>query len=355
MAGMEVVVVACDEGGDIDLADLAAKAEGHRDRLAAIMVTYPSTHGVFEPGIRELCAIVHRHGGQVYLDGANLNAQVGLCRPGDYGADVCHLNLHKTFCIPHGGGGPGVGPICCAAHLAPYLPGHPLAPWAGGAKAIGPVAAAPLGSASILTISWAYIAMMGGAGLTRASELAILNANYMAARLAEHYPVLYRGARGRVAHEFIVDLRPFKASAGVEARDVAKRLMDYGFHAPTVSFPVPGTLMIEPTESETRGELDRLCDALIAIRGEIRAVEEGRWPRDDNPLVNAPHTAEAAAADRWEHPYDRATAAFPAPWVRESKFWPAVARIDDAYGDRHLVCTCPPVESYAEPVASGAG
>ena len=355
MAGMEVVVVGCDESGDIDVDDLAAKAEAYRDRLAALMVTYPSTHGVFEARIREACDAVHRRGGQVYLDGANLNAQVGLCRPGDYGADVCHLNLHKTFCIPHGGGGPGVGPICCAEHLAPFLPGHPLAPGAGGSKAIGPVAAAPLGSAAILTISWAYIAMMGGAGLTRASELAILNANYMAARLAEHYPVLYRGERGRVAHEFIVDLRPFKASAGVEARDVAKRLMDYGFHAPTVSFPVAGTLMIEPTESETRGELDRLCDALIAIREEIRAVEEGRWPREDNPLVNAPHTAEMAAGDRWEHPYSRETAAFPAPWVRESKFWPAAARIDDVWGDRHLVCTCPPVASYAEPAAASAG
>jgi glycine dehydrogenase len=355
MAGMEVVVVACDADGDIDVGDLAAKAEAHRDRLAALMVTYPSTHGVFEARIREVCETVHRHGGQVYLDGANLNAQVGLCRPGDYGADVCHLNLHKTFCIPHGGGGPGVGPVCCAKHLVPFLPGHPLAGWVGGEKAIGPVAAAPLGSASILTISWAYIAMMGGPGLTRASEIAILAANYMENRLVEHYPVLYRGENGRVAHEFILDLRPFKASAGVEAEDVAKRLMDYGFHAPTMSFPVPGTLMIEPTESETRAELDRLCDALIAIRGEIREVEEGRWPRDDNPLVNAPHTADTAAADRWDHPYGRETAVFPAPWVRESKFWPAVARVDNPWGDRHLVCTCPPVADYAEAPLAPAG
>jgi glycine dehydrogenase len=354
MAGMEVVVVACDAGGNIDVDDLAAKAEAHRDRLAALMVTYPSTHGVFEPRIREICEAVHRHGGQVYLDGANMNAQVGLCRPGDYGADVCHLNLHKTFCIPHGGGGPGVGPICCAAHLAPFLPGHPLASGTGGERAIGPVAAAPLGSASILTISWAYIAMMGSPGLTRASQQAILAANYMENRLGEHYPVLYRGKNGRVAHEFILDLRPVKASAGVEARDVAKRLMDYGFHAPTVSFPVAGTLMIEPTESETRAELDRLCDALIAIRGEIRAIEEGRWPREDNPLVNAPHTAAAVTAGEWSHPYSRETAAFPAAWVRESKFWPAVARIDDAWGDRHLICSCPPVEEYAGELAPAA-
>jgi glycine dehydrogenase len=288
------------------------------------------------------------------MDGANMNAQVGLCRPGDFGADVCHLNLHKTFCIPHGGGGPGVGPICCAAHLAPYLPGHPLAPWAGGAKEIGPVAAAPLGSASILTISWAYIAMMGGAGLTRASELAILNANYMAARLADHYPVLYRGARGRVAHEFIVDLRPFKASAGVEARDVAKRLMDYGFHAPTVSFPVPGTLMIEPTESETRGELDRLCDALIAIRGEIRAVEEGKVDRDDNPLKNAPHTAAMVAAENWVHDYRREVAAFPVASLKRHKYWPPVGRVDNAYGDRNIMCSCVPMSAYADNAAETA-
>jgi glycine dehydrogenase len=345
MAGMRVVPVACDDEGNIDLADLEAKAAEHAERLAALMVTYPSTHGVFEEGIKDVCAAVHRHGGQVYLDGANMNAQVGLCRPGDYGADVCHLNLHKTFCIPHGGGGPGMGPICCAEHLAPFLPGHPVVP-TGGERAIGPVSAAPWGSASILTISWAYIAMMGSPGLTRATEVAILNANYMAARLRPHYPVLYSGRNDRVAHEFILDLRPFKASAGVEAEDVAKRLIDYGFHAPTMSFPVAGTLMIEPTESESKAELDRLCDALITIREEIRAIEDGRADRDDNPLKNAPHTAEAVTADSWSHPYSREQAAFPAPWVREHKFWPAVGRVDNAWGDRHLVCSCPPMESY---------
>jgi glycine dehydrogenase len=307
------------------------------------MVTYPSTHGVFEESIREVCEVVHRHGGQVYMDGANMNAQVGLCRPADFGPDVCHLNLHKTFCIPHGGGGPGVGPICVAAHLAPFLPGHPVVP-VGGDHAIGPVAAAPWGSASILTISWAYIALMGGEGLTRASEIAILNANYMAARLADHYPILYTGRRGRVAHEFILDLRPWKASAGVEAEDVAKRLMDYGFHAPTVSFPVPGTLMIEPTESESKAELDRFCDAMIAIREEIRAIEEGRADRADNPLKRAPHTAEVAAADAWGRAYGREEAVYPLPWVRERKVWPAVSRVDNPWGDRNLVCTCPPVE-----------
>ncbi len=348
MAGMKVVVVACDAGGNIDLPDLAAKAAAHRERLAAIMVTYPSTHGVFEEGIREICDIVHRHGGQVYMDGANMNAQVGLCRPGDIGADVCHLNLHKTFCIPHGGGGPGMGPICVAPHLAPFLPGHPLVaiPGREDGQAIGPVAAAPWGSAGILPISWVYIALMGALGLTRATAVAILNANYMAARLAPHYPVLYTGQRGRVAHEFIVDLRPFKASAGIEAEDVAKRLMDYGFHAPTQSFPVAGTLMIEPTESESKAELDRFCDAMIAIREELRAIEEGRADRHDNPLKGAPHTALAVASDEWNHPYTREQAAFPAAWVREHKFWPAVGRVDNAWGDRNLVCTCPPVESY---------
>ena len=345
MAGMKVVPVACDAQGNVELADLEAKAAQHAGRLAALMVTYPSTHGVFEEGIREVCAIVHRHGGQVYMDGANMNAQVGLCRPADYGADVCHLNLHKTFCIPHGGGGPGMGPICVASHLAPFLPGHPLAK-AGGERAIGPVAAAPWGSASILTISWAYIALMGAAGLTRATEVAILNANYMAARLAEHYTLLYAGRRGRVAHEFILDLRPFKGSAGVEAEDVAKRLMDFGFHAPTMSFPVAGTLMIEPTESESKDELDRFCDALVAIRDEIRAIEEGRADRADNPLKNAPHTAEVALAGDWPHGYSREQAVFPLPWVRERKFWPAVSRVDNVWGDRNLMCSCPPVDSY---------
>ncbi len=351
MAGLKVVVVACDAGGNVDLGDLRAKAEAHRDRLAALMVTYPSTHGVFEEGIREICDVVHAHGGQVYLDGANMNAQVGLCRPGDYGADVCHLNLHKTFCIPHGGGGPGMGPICVAAHLAPFLPGHPMIPMgpmgSTGGEAIGPVSAAPWGSAGILPISWAYIALMGAAGLKRATEIAILNANYMAARLRQHYPLLYTGRRGRVAHELILDLRPFKTTAGVEAEDVAKRLMDFSFHAPTMSFPVPGTLMIEPTESESLAELDRFCDAMIRIREEIRAIEQGRMDRRDNPLQNAPHTAEDLAAEEWGRPYSREQAVFPAPWVRERKFWPYVARVDNPWGDRNLQCVCPPMESYA--------
>ncbi|MBI3810472.1 MAG: aminomethyl-transferring glycine dehydrogenase, partial [Nitrospirae bacterium] len=345
MAGMKVVPVACDDRGNIDIADLEAKATEHRDKLAALMITYPSTHGVFEEGVRRLCRIVHDHGGQVYMDGANMNAQVGLCRPGDIGADVCHLNLHKTFCIPHGGGGPGMGPIGVAAHLASFLPGHPVTRL-GGAQSIGPISAAPYGSPSILTISWVYIALMGGDGLTKATQVAILNANYMARRLEKHFPVLYTGKQGFVAHEFILDLRHFKESAGVEVMDVAKRLMDYGFHAPTVSWPVPGTLMIEPTESESKAELDRFCDALIAIRGEIQEIVEGRMPRDNNVLKNAPHTAEAVTATDWKHPYSREQAAFPAPWVRDHKFWPAVARIDDAYGDRHLICTCPPMESY---------
>jgi len=344
MAGMKVVTVACDERGNIDVADLRAKAEANASSLAALMVTYPSTHGVFEASIREICEVVHRFGGQVYLDGANMNAQVGLCRPGDYGADVCHLNLHKTFCIPHGGGGPGMGPIGVAEHLAPFLPGHPLAV-CGGDQAIGPVAAAPWGSGLILAIPWMYIALMGGEGLRRATEMAILNANYVAKRLEAHYPILYTGERGRVAHEFIVDLRPFKASAGVEAEDVAKRLMDFGFHAPTMSFPVPGTLMIEPTESESRAELDRFCDAMIAIREEIRAIEEGKSDRKDNALKHAPHSA-AALAGEWDRGYAREQAAFPLPWVRERKFWPFVGRIDNVYGDRNLVCLCPPVEEY---------
>jgi glycine dehydrogenase len=344
MAGMRVVVVQCDKQGNIDVGDLEAKAREHAERLACVMITYPSTHGVFESGIRQICQIVHQHGGQVYMDGANMNAQVGLCRPGDFGADVCHINLHKTFCIPHGGGGPGMGPIAVAGHLGPYLPRHPLG--GGEGHQIGPVSAAPWGSASILPISWAYIAMMGPDGLKRASEVAILNANYIAARLGKAYPVLYSGARGRVAHELILDLRPLKKSAGIEVDDVAKRLMDYGFHAPTMSFPVPGTLMVEPTESEPLGELDRFCDAMLRIREEIRAVEEGRIDRLDNPLKNAPHTARDLCEGEWTHPYSRAEAAFPAPWVREHKFWPPVARIDNAFGDRNLMCTCPPLQTY---------
>jgi len=347
MAGMRVVPVACDGYGNVDVDDLRAKADQHADDLAALMVTYPSTHGVFEPEIREICDIVHQHGGQVYMDGANMNAQVGLCRPGDFGADVCHLNLHKTFCIPHGGGGPGMGPICCAEHLAPFLPGHPLVE-VGGPQAIGPISAAPWGSASILPISWVYIQMMGGTGLKQATEVAILNANYMAAILGEHFPVLYRGVGGRVGHEFILDLREFEKSAGVVSEDVAKRLMDYGFHAPTMSFPVTGTLMIEPTESESREELDRFCAAMVSIREEIRAIEEGRMDRDDNPLKNAPHTAHVVCADTWPHGYSRDQAAFPAPWTRDSKFWPSVGRIDNGYGDKNLICSCPPMEEYAD-------
>ncbi len=345
MTGLTVVAVACDTRGNVDLADLEAKARQHQRNLAAVMITYPSTHGVFEEGVRRLCDIVHAHGGQVYMDGANMNAQVGLCRPGDIGADVCHLNLHKTFCIPHGGGGPGMGPIGVASHLAPYLPGHPLRD-VGGERAIGPIAAAPFGSPSILVISWVYILLMGAHGLTKATQVAILNANYMAKRLDKHFPILYTGRNGFVAHEFIVDVRPFKEQAGVEAVDVAKRLMDYGFHAPTLSFPVPGTLMIEPTESESKAELDRFCDAMIAIRGEIQEIIEGRMPRDQNVLKNAPHTVQAVTANEWTRPYSREQAAFPAPWVREHKFWPSVARIDEAFGDRNLICTCPPIESY---------
>ena len=347
MAGMKVVPVACDQQGNVDIADLEAKAKEHRDDLAALMITYPSTHGVFEENVRRICEIVHAHGGQVYLDGANMNAQVGLCRPGDFGADVCHLNLHKTFCIPHGGGGPGMGPIGVARHLVPYLPGHPLRD-VGGNEAIGPIAAAPFGSPSIAVISWVYIALMGERGLTRATQVAILNANYMAKRLEKHFPVLYTGRNGFVAHEFIVDMRPFKERAGVEAVDVAKRLMDFGFHAPTLSFPVPGTLMIEPTESESKAELDRFCDAMIAIRGEIQDIVEGRMPREHNVLKNAPHTVQTVTATEWNRPYSRQQAAFPLPWVHEHKFWPAVGRIDEAYGDRHLVCTCPPMQSYEQ-------
>ena len=344
-AGFKVVVVASDAQGNIDVADLRAKAEAHRAELGALMVTYPSTHGIFEESIREVCEAVHAHGGQVYMDGANMNAQVGLTRPGDMGADVCHLNLHKTFCIPHGGGGPGMGPIGVAAHLAPFLPGHPVVRLPGR-DTTGAVSAAPWGSASILTIPWVYIALMGPDGLKRATEVAILNANYMAKRLEGHYDVLYAGRNGRVAHEFIVDARPFQKSAGIEVDDIAKRLMDYGFHAPTMSFPVAGTLMIEPTESEPKAELDRFCDAMIAIREEIRAVEEGRAPRQDNVLKRAPHTVRAVTADEWDRPYTRHQAAFPAPWIALRKFWPAVARIDNPYGDRNLMCTCPPVSSF---------
>ena len=347
MVGMKVVVVKTDEHGNVDVDDLQAKAEKHSSELGALMITYPSTHGVFEKDVRKIIRIVHDHGGQVYLDGANMNAQVGLCRPGDYGADVCHLNLHKTFCIPHGGGGPGMGPICVAEHLVPFLPSHPFEQ-GGGEQAIAPVAAAPFGSANILIISWAYIAMMGAAGLRRATELAILNANYMMARLEKSYPILYKGRTGRCAHELLVDLRPVRKESGVTELDVAKRLMDYGYHAPTMSFPVAGTIMIEPTESETKAELDRFCEALEAIRAEIEEIEAGSADAERNPLKNAPHTAAMVTSDAWQEPYSREKAAFPAPWTRTHKFWPSVRRVDDAYGDRNLICACPPTEAYAE-------
>ena len=353
MAGMKVVVVRCDENGNIDVDDLRAKAEQHADRLAATMITYPSTHGVFESAIREVTDIVHEHGGLVYLDGANLNAQVGLCRPGDYGADVIHINLHKTFAIPHGGGGPGMGPICVTDELAPYLPGHPLVD-VGGDAAIPPVSAAPWGSASILLISWAYIAMLGRDGVRAATEAAVLNANYMASLLSEHFDVLYRGEHGRVAHEFILDLRPLRRGTGVTDEDVAKRLMDYGFHAPTMSFPVAGTIMIEPTESESKRELDRLVHALVSIRAEIRRIAEGTLDAKDNPLKNAPHTAEMVTDDAWDHAYTRREAAWPAPSTREWKFWPPVRRVNNAYGDRNLICACPPIESYESETADTA-
>lgn len=347
MVHMKVVVVKCDTKGNIDVADLRARAEEHQQNLAALMVTYPSTHGVFEESIKEICSIIHHYGGQVYMDGANMNALVGLVKPGELGADVCHLNLHKTFCIPHGGGGPGMGPICVAPQLAPFLPGHPVVQ-TGGSQGVGAVSAAPYGSASILVIPWAYIRMMGPDGLKRATEVAILNANYIARRLINHFPTLYTGKNGWCAHECILELRPLKATSGVEVVDVAKRLMDYGFHAPTVSFPVAGTLMVEPTESESKAELDRFCDSLISIREEIAKVERGEWSRSDNPLKGAPHTARTVTADAWTRGYSRQTAAFPVAWVADHKFWPSVSRINDVYGDRNLVCTCPPIESYAQ-------
>ena len=345
MAGLKVVVVKCDSDGNIDVNDLRTKAEQHKDSLAALMVTYPSTHGVFEESIREICDVVHKNGGQVYMDGANMNAQVGLTSPAMIGADVCHLNLHKTFCIPHGGGGPGMGPICVAKHLAPFLPGHPLAQ-TGGSKAMTPVSAAPWGSASILLISYAYIRMMGAAGLKSATEYAILNANYIYSRLKDHYKPLYVGKHGYVAHEMILDTREFKNSAGIEVIDIAKRLMDYGFHAPTVSFPVPGTLMIEPTESEPLEELDRFCEAMISIRKEIADIENATADRNDNLLQNAPHTISSISQNAWLHPYDREQAAFPLPYLKLQKFWPSVGRVNDAHGDRNLICTCPPIEEY---------
>ncbi|HED53139.1 MAG TPA: glycine dehydrogenase (aminomethyl-transferring) [Phycisphaerales bacterium] len=349
IAGMKVVAVRSNERGEIDVAHLREMAEMHKDDLAALMVTYPSTHGVFEAPIREICDIVHEFGGQVYMDGANMNAQVGVCRPGEIGADVCHLNLHKTFCIPHGGGGPGVGPIAVAEHLAPFLPGHPVTnPGSAGASAIGPVSAAPEGSAGILPISWVYIAMMGAAGLKRASQVAILNANYMARRLGEYYDLVYTGNDDRVAHEFILDCRPFEKSAGIRVDDLAKRLMDYGFHAPTMSWPVAGTLMVEPTESESKAELDRFCDAMISIRQEIAEIERGDADREINVLKGSPHTVEVVGSDTWDRPYSRQRAAWPARWLHTRKFWPAVGRIDNPYGDRNLMCSCPCVDDLAE-------
>ncbi|MFM6746083.1 MAG: aminomethyl-transferring glycine dehydrogenase, partial [Dolichospermum sp.] len=355
MCGMKVVGVNCDDHGNIDVEDLKAKAEKHSHELAALMVTYPSTHGVFEEAIQEICAVIHSHGGQVYMDGANMNAQVGICRPGDIGADVCHLNLHKTFCIPHGGGGPGMGPIGVACHLVPFLPGHFVTTIQENnpkskiqnPKFTGAVSAAPWGSASILVISWMYIIMMGADGLTEATKIAILNANYMAKKLESYYPVLYQGKNGLVAHECILDLRSLKKSAQIEIDDVAKRLMDYGFHAPTVSWPVAGTIMVEPTESESKQELDRFCDALIAIREEVAAIESGTMDIHDNLLKNAPHTAESLIVGEWKHGYSREQAAYPASWSKEYKFWPSVGRIDAAFGDRNFVCSCLPMEAYS--------
>ncbi|KAI9013826.1 glycine dehydrogenase [Phycomyces nitens] len=344
MAGMDVVIVKCDEDGNLDMEDLKNKAEKHKDNLSAVMITYPSTFGMFERGVAEACEVIHKYGGQVYMDGANLNAQIGLTKPAEIGADVCHMNLHKTFCIPHGGGGPGMGPIACKSHLAPYLPGHPVIT-TGGQNAIGPISAAPFGSASILPISWAYIKLMGGQGLTNSTKAALLNANYMASRLAPHYEILYTNENGMCGHEFIVDIRPF-VDHGVAAIDVAKRLQDFGFHSPTMSWPVTNTLMIEPTESESKVELDRFCDAMITIRKEIQAVLDGEVSKENNVLVNAPHSLETLMADEWNKPYSRESAAYPMPYLREKKFWPSVSRVDDAYGDRNLMCTCPSPEEY---------
>jgi glycine dehydrogenase len=346
MCGLEVVAVACDDSGNVDIEDLKAKAAQHAAKLSCLMLTYPSTHGVFEEAVKDICAIVHAHGGQVYMDGANLNAQVGLCRPADIGADVSHINLHKTFAIPHGGGGPGMGPIGLKSHLAPYMANHAVQAIPGPHQGQHAVSAAPWGSASILPISWMYITMMGGTGLTRATEIAILNANYVAARLKDHYPVLYTGRQGRVAHECILDVRAIKAATGVAEIDIAKRLMDYGFHAPTVSFPVAGTLMVEPTESEDKAELDRFCAAMCSIRDEIRQIETGAWTLEQSPLKHAPHT-EADMMGEWTRPYSRQQAVFPLPWVAENKFWPYVNRIDDVYGDRNLFCACVPMEELA--------
>ncbi|KAI7002433.1 hypothetical protein KC355_g9818, partial [Hortaea werneckii] len=355
MAGMRVVTIKCDQiTGNLDMADLKAKCEKYSEELGAIMVTYPSTFGVFEPEMKDVCELVHQHGGLVYMDGANMNAQIGLCSPGEIGADVCHLNLHKTFCIPHGGGGPGVGPIGVAEHLAPFLPGHPLVANVGGEKGIAPVSGSPWGSASILPISWAYIKMMGARGLTHATKITLLNANYILSRLKEHYPILYTNENGRCAHEFILDTRKFKETAGIEVIDIAKRMQDYGFHAPTMSWPIANTLMIEPTESESKAELDRFCDALISIRQEIAEVEQGNQPREGNVLKMPPHTTKDLITGEWDRCYAREKAAFPLPWLKEKKFWPSVTRLDDAYGDMNLFCSCAPVETVDDMTGSAA-
>ncbi len=346
MVGLQVVVTACDAQGNVDMDDLKRACEKHSDKLAAVMITYPSTHGVFETRVKELCELVHEHGGRVYVDGANMNALVGVAAPGEFGGDVSHLNLHKTFCIPHGGGGPGVGPVCVVEDLVPYLPGHATAGIAS--NGVGAVSAAPLGNAAVLPISWMYCRMMGAKGLQAATETAILSANYISARLKDHYPTLYASPNGHVAHECILDLRPLKDTSGVTAEDVAKRLIDYGFHAPTLSFPVPGTLMVEPTESEPLAELDRFVDAMIAIRGEIRRVEEGVWPKDDNPLKHAPHTAASLLGTEWSHPYSRELGAFPLAELKQAKYWPPIGRVDNVYGDRNLFCSCVPVGEYQE-------
>jgi glycine dehydrogenase len=346
MAGMKVVVVECDQHGNIDEKDFKNKVDEHKESLAAFMATYPSTHGVFEHTISDLCQYIHKNGGQVYLDGANLNALVGISKPGDFGADVMHINLHKTFCIPHGGGGPGMGPIVCKSHLAEFLPGHVSLP--NKNKSISAVSAAPYGSSSILPISWAYNTMMGSAGLKKATQVAILNANYMVKKLEDHYPILYRGINGYVAHEFIIDIRPIKEISGITEEDIAKRLMDYGFHAPTMSWPVPGTMMIEPTESESKDELDRFCEAMISIRNEINDVVKENIDKNNNPLKNAPHTAEYSLSEKWNHPYSRQDACFPGHWQKKHKYWPSVSRIDNAFGDRNLICSCPPVEEYSD-------
>jgi len=351
MAGMKVVVANCDSNGNVDVQDLRKKAEANKENLSALMVTYPSTHGVFEEKIREICEIIHEYGGQVYMDGANMNAQVGLTSPARIGADVCHLNLHKTFCIPHGGGGPGMGPIAAASHLVPFLPQHPVVDL-GHEKGIHAVSSAPWGSADILVISYAYIKMMGTLGLAKASEVAILNANYIKAKLEPHFKVLYAGTKGRVAHELIFDMRNFKNTAKVEVEDIAKRMMDYGYHAPTVSFPVAGTLMVEPTESESKAELDKFCDVMISIREEIREIEEGKSDQNDNVLKNSPHTLNVLISDEWNHQYTREKAGFPVEWTRKGKFWPSVGRVNSAYGDRNLVCSCNPISDYIEEAVS---